>query len=114
MLCASLSRVANIALSRYLVVWLSIGCGKVFLVLGGNVVLIFLVPLLQVGSHFGVDVAVLVDKVHALIHVDDDVEKQLHAAPCLKYGGYHGHTQLLAQHFKVYGVAAFLKLVVHV
>ena len=104
----------DVYVSRNLVMWSGIGCGKVFLVLGGHVVLIVLVPLLQVGSHFGVDVAVLVDKVHSLIHVDDDVEKQLHAAPSLKYGGYHGHTQLLAQHFKVYGVAAFLKLVVHV
>ena len=83
-------------MSRYLVVWSGVGCGEVFLMLGGYVALIFLVPFLQAGGHFGVDVAVFVDKVHALVHVDDDMEKQLNATPRLKNGGYHGYAKLFA------------------
>ena len=45
---------------------------EVLLVL--NVLSIFAVPVLNLGSNLGIDVSFLVDVVHPLIKVDDDVE----------------------------------------
>ena len=47
---------------------------KVLAVVAAVMPLIVLVPVLDFGRHFGVDVSLLVDEVHALIEVDDDME----------------------------------------
>ena len=88
--------------------------GEVLAVAASVVTLILAVPVLNVLRHFGVYVSLLVDEVHTLIHVDDDVEQQFHALSCLEHRWHHGNTKQLSQFAVVELVAAVFKLVKHV
>ncbi len=88
--------------------------GKVLLVLGGHVVGVVLVPVLQVFGHLRIDVTVLVEIVNTLIHIDYDVEKQVDTLACAEHCGNHWHTEELTEFAVVELIATLFKLVEHV
>ena len=91
-----------------------VAVGEVLAVVAAVFALIVLVPVLDFGRHFGVDVSLFVDEVHALIEVDDDMEEQVDPHARLERGGNHGHAEELCQFVVVELVAPGLHLVIHV
>ncbi len=105
--------VIHVYVSVHAVLWLWT-MGKIFLVLLRHVFGVVLVPVLQVFGHFRVDVAILVEIVNALIHIDDDVEKQVDTLACAEHSGHHGHAEQLSEFAVVEFVAALFELVEHI
>ena len=51
-----------------------VAMGKVLAMLLNTLVVIFLMPILNLLGHLGVDIALLVDEINSFVKVDDDME----------------------------------------
>ncbi len=84
----------------------SIARGEILVVVLLVVLGHFAVPLLDILCHVGHYVAVLIDVVEALVHVDYDVEEGLDAFASLENGWHHRDAEQGAEGLPVEGVAA--------
>ena len=75
---------------------------------------ILFVPLLYALCHLRVEIAVGIQKVQSLIHVNNNVEKQFHTSTCGECSRNHWYAKQFAEFGVVYIVATLLRLVKHV
>ena len=73
-----------------------------------------LVPRTDIFGHIGVYIALVVNKIQTLVHIDDDVEEGLDPLARLEYCGHHGHAEEFGEFSAVEGIATALELVVHI
>ena len=88
--------------------------GKVLLVFFLHIIGIVFMPLFYMLGHLGIDVAVFVEEVDTLIHIDDDMEEQFQSLSCLERSGHHRCTKQLAQFVDIQMVSPLLKLIIHI
>ena len=107
--------VVDVYVAEHVVLGLYTGC-KVFVVVGLAVLClaVLLVPLPDALGYLGVEIAVGVEKVESLIHIDDDVEQQLYTTSGGEGGRNHRHAEQLAKLGIVDVVASLLRLVEHI
>ena len=90
--------------------------GEVFVVvwLSGISLAILFVPLSDTLSHLGIEITIGIKKVQTLIHINNNMEKQFHAASCSESCRNHRNAKQFTQLSIVYIVASFLGLVKHI
>ena len=72
------------------------------------------VPLAYLAGHLGIDAPFCIHVVDTFVHINYNMEQQIHASARLKRRGHHGHAEQCAQTIDVKMVATLFKLIIHI
>ena len=75
---------------------------------------VLFVPLLDTFGYFGVEIAVGVEEVEALVHINNDMEQQFDTTSSGESSRNHRHAEQLAQFCIVDIISTFLSLIEHI